>query len=430
MNRTSLVILYLVMALTAMAQSIVYDELFKQPELMGSNSVAYPGPQQDRLTPAPKGKKPFYISHYGRHGSRYLTKTRDYTFVFDILTKASKDGKLSPLGEDVMGRVAVLASDAHERWGDLTPLGIQQHRDIIHRMIRNFPGIFKGNTHVDARSTLVPRCVLSMTSAIQQLAIERPHLQVTFDASPHDVDYMNYQDRHLIEKIRRSDAEKIYMDYVEKNHCWDHVIYSLFNDTAYVNRNIDKYDFNFYLFRLAGSIQNTERRDSITLFDLYTQEELIATWRQNNLWWYMRFGQCPYNGGDQPYTQRNLLRSLIEHADSCVALPESNVELRFGHDTMVLPLACLMDINGYGLATEQLDSIVEKGWIDYRLFPMACNIQIVFYRKNISDKDVLVKVLLNENEATLPVTTDIPPYYHWSDVRSYYLQLLDSYQEK
>jgi hypothetical protein len=32
-----------------------------------------------------------------------------------------------------------------------------------------------------------------------------------------------------------------------------------------------------------------------------------------------------------------------------------------------------------------------------------------------------VKVLLNEDEATLPIKTDCAPYYHWTDVREYYL---------
>lgn len=60
---------------------------------------------------------------------------------------------------------------------------------------------------------------------------------------------------------------------------------------------------------------------------------------------------------------------------------------------------------------------------------MAANIQFVFYRKNLKDKDVLVKVLLNEDEATLPLETDCAPYYHWSDFRDYYLKKLDSFKE-
>ena len=38
-----------------------------------------------------------------------------------------------------------------------------------------------------------------------------------------------------------------------------------------------------------------------------------------------------------------------------------------------------------------------------------------------SPDDILVKCLLNEMEATLPVETDAFPYYRWSDVREYYM---------
>jgi len=53
----------------------------------------------------------------------------------------------------------------------------------------------------------------------------------------------------------------------------------------------------------------------------------------------------------------------------------------------------------------------------------------VFYRKNPADKDVLIKVLLNENEATLPLKTDVAPYYHWDDFRRHYLQRIDNFQK-
>ena len=59
---------------------------------------------------------------------------------------------------------------------------------------------------------------------------------------------------------------------------------------------------------------------------------------------------------------------------------------------------------------------------------MGGNLQLVFYRSNPQDEDVLVKVLLNENEATLPIKSDEAPYYHWNDVRDYYLKMLDEYQ--
>jgi len=95
-----------------------------------------------------------------------------------------------------------------------------------------------------------------------------------------------------------------------------------------------------------------------------------------------------------------------------------------------LPLVCLMDINGYGLATDNLESLDRRNWANYRIFPMGANLQLVFYRDNPDDKDVWVKVLLNENEATLPIKQIGDSYYLWSDFRDFYLKKLDAYVEQ
>ena len=54
---------------------------------------------------------------------------------------------------------------------------------------------------------------------------------------------------------------------------------------------------------------------------------------------------------------------------------------------------------------------------------------MVFYRRNVGDKDVLVKVLLNENEATLPIKSNTAPYYKWSEVRQYYLNKINAFDD-
>ena len=95
---------------------------------------------------------------------------------------------------------------------------------------------------------------------------------------------------------------------------------------------------------------------------------------------------------------------------------------------MVLPLTCLLDINGYGEQIADIDRLEEHGWVNYRIFPMAANLQLVFYRNNKKPGDVLVKVLLNENEVRLPLPSDLAPYYRWSDFRRYYLAKLDGYR--
>ena len=55
---------------------------------------------------------------------------------------------------------------------------------------------------------------------------------------------------------------------------------------------------------------------------------------------------------------------------------------------------------------------------------------MVHYRADRNDSDVLVKVLLNGEEATLPIPTDCAPYYHWQDVKRYYLRKLYRYENR
>jgi hypothetical protein len=85
-----------------------------------------------------------------------------------------------------------------------------------------------------------------------------------------------------------------------------------------------------------------------------------------------------------------------------------------------------MDLNGMGKVVNSLDSLANQ-WQNYKVFPMACNIQMVFYH-NPSNSDVILKVLLNEHEAALPVASDIKPYYHWKDVKAYYENKLAAFK--
>jgi hypothetical protein len=75
-----------------------------------------------------------------------------------------------------------------------------------------------------------------------------------------------------------------------------------------------------------------------------------------------------------------------------------------------------------------LEELENDGWWACLVFPMASNIQLIFYREDVADKDVLVKVMLNEEEAQLPIESDMAPYYKWSDVREYYLTKIAQYE--
>lgn len=413
---------------SSMAQT-AKEEIENNVFLSASNYLAYPGPQKE-LTKAPKGLKPFYISHYGRHGSRFLISDNDYDIAMNALTKGDKDGKLTPLGKETLQKVRTLVFRADKRHGELTPLGHQQHRDIARRMYERFPEVFAGDVHVDAKSTVVIRCILSMENEIQQLLLLNPKLQVTQDASYYDMPYMNHSDKVISEQKNNTAVKMAYYDYYQRMIDYKPIIARLFTSVEYAEEHFDVYEVIARLFKMASNIQSTESRHDISLYNVFTNDEIYKLWKVTNAYWYLKFGAAPQNGGYSPFSQRYLLKNIIEKADSAIALPRPGATLRFGHETMVLPLTCLLGLNGYDRKISNVDDIEKEGWINYRVFPMAANIQFIFYRKNESDKDVLVKVLLNENEATLPIASDMAPLYHWSDVRKYYLDKIAAYESK
>ena len=404
----------------------VREELKRDFLKAGSNYYTYQGPTKT-LTPSPLGYKPFYLSSYARHGSRYLIKPDEYDYPYFVLQKANEAGKLTDLGKKAFKELGYLREDAKDRYGDLTPLGAAQHRQIAQRMYDRFPEVFKGRSVVDAKSTVVIRCILSMQNELLQLAKNNRQLIFNSDASQHDMYYMNFQDSALYKKRYSKKTQEVYKEFCKKYEIHKPAMGKLFNDTAYFNHEVDAFELNKTIFKIASSVQGTEMRELFNLFDIYSPDELYNNWLQANCFWFLSFGCNPYNGAQQPYTQRNLLRRIIEEADSCISRPTPGATLLFGHETIILPLACLLDLNGYGREMTDMEKLDVEGWINFEVFPMAANIQFVFYRKNKNAHDVIFKVLLNENEATLPLPTDMAPYYHWNDFRDFYLKKLDAY---
>ena len=141
----------------------------KSPEQMGGVYYAYPietGTDKPQLQSAPAGYEPFYISHYGRHGSRWLTNDARYQWVnkhFD------DDKNLTKLGKSVKKRLAKVWKNAKGNGGQLTALGARQHRGIARRMYQNFPQLFTKDAHLTAHSSTVNRCKVSMENFVDEL---------------------------------------------------------------------------------------------------------------------------------------------------------------------------------------------------------------------------------------------------------------------
>ena len=74
------------------------DQLKADPRKAYGNDYPYPHYIVE-LTKAPDGYRPFYISHYARHGSRYYWNALLYQELDSLLSKAHKMQVLTPEGE-------------------------------------------------------------------------------------------------------------------------------------------------------------------------------------------------------------------------------------------------------------------------------------------------------------------------------------------
>lgn len=251
---------------------LAYNVIKENHDIAASNYYAYPLPSK-QLTPAPAGKRPFYISHYGRHGSRYLDNRKGYDIPYNYLHKGDSPGKLTPLGKEMLQRMADIIKDAEGYWGTLSLLGQKQLRDIARRMVESFPEVFEGNVIIDAHSTIVNRCIMSMAAATTQLAAMNPQLQIQLDASDHDMFYMNHQDKLLRDSMMTHKAKQAYEAFIEPIKHNPRVTQLLFNDTAYIRENVSDYWLPYYLLKTGLMQQNTNLQGG-PLVAMFTDKEI------------------------------------------------------------------------------------------------------------------------------------------------------------
>lgn len=425
---TLLLILAVSSCRLSVAQSVI-DLIKQRPSYASCNYDVYPDSITAKLTPAPAGKKPFYISHYGRHGSRYISNRSGFDTPYFMMLHADSLDELTPTGQQVLRHMNNIMRNTEGRWGELTGYGKQQMQKIGRRMAERFPEVFHPGANVTCISTVVPRCIESMGSAAMEMLQVCPQLHITMQASKRTQWYMNYQDKKLRKSYMTPEAQKALDAYTATRMGNTRLMELIFKNPDIAEEFVNQEDFSYYLMKMGLFQLNTNFNRNTNLIGLFNTNDLYRMWQVDNAYWYLQHGACKLNGGNQPYTQRHLLKKMIADADSCIKLPDPGAQLRFGHETVLLPLVCLIGVNGFDFSTDNLDELEGHGWWCSSVFPMAGNLQFIFYRSNPKDKDVLVKVLLNEVEATLPISTDCAPYYHWSDFRQYCLNKLAAYKQ-
>lgn len=420
-------------AFNSSAQVPYYDEselraLFHEnPSFAGGTMRQYPDPVEANAS-APKGYKAFYISHYGRHGSRFETKSEPYDAVHNFLSTAHSDSALTAFGEEIYERFESVYPYMMNTYGDLTLKGQAQHRRIARRMFKDNGALLKGRVKVCASSSIVPRCVISMMSFLDELRTQNPKLEFAFSATMPDMYYnamvypnvMTSEDKERIKKSQYvTDAYKIAhedidlkpfflricrdMDYVE-NHGGIKVASAFWSTAA--NAQCLDFDFSFD--------------------DLFTEDERFYLWRNSNIGFAVMVGRIPPTEGLLPEMAQSLLGQILDQADEDLATGDVAARLRFGHDGIIAPLMSLLGVEGWTEIVRSPEELASK--VHSFDVPMASNFQLVFYRGRKGD--ILVRAMYNEKDQILPLEDQsLAPYYKWDDFRAYYSTVCEKARE-
>lgn len=418
MKRTIFNLLFLCLGVGAWAQSnAALDRLKADPRRAYGTDYPYQF-NTAPLTKAPKGYKPFYISHYGRHGSRYYWNEKLYKNIDTLLTKAHTLNQLTAEGEAFRQKFMAAKKELNTGWSELTQLGWEQHQGIARRMYNDFPQVFRKGGNVLAVSSLVGRCVISMSGFCQELVQCNPKIEIREQSSRFTLNAVVPTDKQNPDRKEYPECKPRFESNMDKfkvdTTIVQTVLSRVFTTTDSLTAPADEVvDWLSELYTSLPSIDHEGMMGSII-----SDQEVADIWEYSNLGTYSWL----FSGR---YIVIPIIEDIIQKADDVLAGRSDRIaDLRFGHDSFIGPLTVLLGINGADLDPE--DPYEVKNCYQSWETCMASNIQLVFYRGKKSADDILVKLLLNGEEATLPVPTTQAPYYRWSDFRQYYKAVCDS----
>lgn len=336
--------------------------------------------------PVPGGYEPFYITHYGRHGARHINKEWEYDAVAKVLGEAS----LTPLGEQVKAKFDEIYPLVKGRATDLTLIGREQHRMLAERMYKAYPSVFKGECNVEAVSSDIPRCILSMHSFLNSLKECKRSVKTFADVNSAIVPILKKK------PVERIDIDKVFDFYADS----DRIYTRLFTDVEAAKRLYHVPDFVRSLYYFCAHLECVGIEDDVMEMAFTDKTASTLAFLDD----YKFSHHCGWSIPKNVASSWQLLEHFVTMADQDIASGKTDVRLRFGHDNTLMPLLALTKTGVFAERFFDCDNV-----------PMAANLRWVFAR-NRKD-DVIVKVQYNESDQT--------GWMPWSEYREFCMKQIE-----
>ncbi|MBQ6822364.1 MAG: hypothetical protein IJP39_08120 [Bacteroidales bacterium] len=386
MRRAFTLVLSLLLVYTAVAaQDVRYGVLHPYPDSPGEE------------TSAPVGYKPFYISHFGRHGSRYLSSEKVVQPALTVLIAAQEEGILTPKGKMLLDKVQELYTLSEGMWGQLSTLGAEEHKAIARRMVKRYPAVFSDSIRVMA--SVYPRCIVSMAASTGEIARLARKSKWSYKIGKRYQSIINTSHRPQSWISGASLQRKYLKEHLDE----ENLLACLFSDTVR-GKELGGNSASFWkaiYYGWAG--REAVGLEPFALEDILGVQAVDVIAASDNL--------AGYRNMAIPNAD-SLITDIVVKADAAIASGKPQADLRYGHDNGLMRLLVQLGMEGYPVG---LDEGKAAAFCFAEKMPLAANLQMVFYRNGKGK--VLVKFLINEKETKLTIVPG-GPYYTWEDVRA------------
>lgn len=363
-------------------------------------------------TKAPRGYKPFYISHYGRHGTRTDSGGDEYLYVITHLEKADSLDLLTEDGRYLLEAARAVYQAYDGRKGRLTPRGEREHKMLSERMYRRFPEVFrKGPAKVQVRSSVVPRCLVSMASFISKLSALCPRLEYSIISDDKEQKLLSND----CTKENRKEASKMVKPIWKAPVDTVKILSRLFTDPVAARQVIHNVGrLQRRICATAAMVKNLDL--DYDIFQYLDMDVIYQHFDANNRHIYLTQCNSVEFGDIRMPRIKDIVEAMASQADDAIRSGEVAADLRFGHDWPYMAIVSYLGLEGPG-DRMSMEEIPYK-WFGPSYICLACNLQMIFYRSSRKDAPVLVKFLVNEKETLLRGLEPVQgPYYDWALVR-------------
>lgn len=377
----------------------------KAYQRMGGIYYAYPVPPTDCFAPAPEGYRLVCLSHYGRHGSRWMTSDKRYEWLW----KQFEDEKLlTRRGRGVRSWLKKICDNARGNGGQLSPVGVRQQQGLAARMASRFPQMFGSESRVTARSSVVRRCRKSMEAFVEEIKALGIGARISMRTDSADMQWVSHESPD--EMLLKLQTDK---SWTLPTH---RLLASLFRHPETI---ADTARLFSELYAVASDLQDVDL-PGVSLYDLFTPDEMRYCYQRSCREMRYENGWNLANHGIPAQCAANLWGNIVLCADSVLASGKPGVTLRFGHDTALYRLLSLLGASPVVDGSLNLEDLV----------PMAANLQMLFYRNR--QDSVVVAFYLNERPMSLhgvhpafTLDTWNVPFYSWTVLKRHLQHYLD-----